>query len=128
MYCIWDTMNQREVGIEKEQLACEFLARHGICILERNFRTRTGEIDLIGRKDHTLIFFEVKYRESEKYGYPAQAVTRKKQMTICRVSDQYRIMHGEFAAYMAVRYDVIAILGNHISWIPDAFPYQGRGW
>lgn len=99
-------------------------------MLERNYRTGRGEIDLIGVRDHTLIFFEVKYRSSERFGYPEDAVDRKKQRTICLVSDQYRMERmrkGETGNFF-VRYDVISILGNHITWIPNAFAYQGRGW
>lgn len=119
-------MNRRKIGTEKERLAEAFLEKHGVHILARNYRTRIGEIDLIGQKCGVLIFFEVKYRRAADYGFPEEAVNAMKQRTICRVSDCYRMTlhHG----CHTVRYDVVAILGNDIHWIKNAFDYQGNGW
>lgn len=122
-------MNKRKLGTIKEQLAEKFLEKQGVSVIDRNFRTRIGEIDLIGIKNQTLIFFEVKYRKTEKYGFPAEAVNYKKQLTISRVSDQFRFLKcKELTKELYVRYDVIVILGEHITWIKNAFPYQGCGW
>ena len=119
-------MNRRKTGAEKERLAEAFLEKHGVRILARNYRIRVGEIDLIGQKEGVLIFFEVKYRRAPDCGFPEEAVNAVKQRTICRVSDYYRttVHHG---CHM-VRYDVVAILGNDIHWIKNAFAYQGSGW
>ena len=55
------TFNKRTIGADKEQLAAEYLIDNGYTVLERNFRSRTGEIDIIASKDNYLVFIEVKY-------------------------------------------------------------------
>ena len=67
-------MNKREVGAAYEEAAAVFLEKNGVRILERNFRCRQGEIDLIGRDGEYLVFFEVKYRKNADAGLPAEAV------------------------------------------------------
>ena len=66
--------NKRETGTRKEELAADFLTRRGVKILERNFRCRQGEIDLIGMDGQYLVFVEVKYRKTARNGMPAEAV------------------------------------------------------
>ena len=69
-------MNKRKKGGEMEDLACRFLEERGLRVLHRNFRSRTGEIDIVCReKDGTLVFTEVKYRRSLDQGCPEEAVT-----------------------------------------------------
>lgn len=122
-------MNNRKKGTERERLAAEFLKRHGVCIVAQNYRTACGEIDLIGIKEQTLIFFEVKYRSSDRFGFPQEAVDLRKQKTISLVSVQYlRERKGSLPDFRSVRYDVISIMGNHITWLPAAFTYCGKGW
>jgi putative endonuclease len=67
-----------EVGTLGEQLAREFLERNGCKIIDKNFNTRYGEIDLIAKSGDEILFVEVKTRTSSKYGYPEYAVDRKK--------------------------------------------------
>lgn len=122
-------MNRRQKGAEKEEQAAAFLEKHGVCILMKNYRTAIGEIDLIGLHEGTLVFFEVKYRSSARYGFPEEAVGIPKQKKISMVSMQYiREEKKNLPEFQAVRYDVISILGTHITWIPAAFLYQGKGW
>ena len=66
--------NRRQIGTEEEALAAEFLEGRGYRIVERNFRCRLGEIDLIARDGSVLVFIEVKYRKTGAYGDPAEAV------------------------------------------------------
>lgn len=115
-------MNKREIGTKKEQQAIAFLKEKGIRIVCCNFRTRFGEIDIIGKDKETLVFFEVKYRKDLSKGNPLEAVTYQKQKKICKVADFYRMSHG-IHDFISVRFDVVAILGNEITWIRDAFPY-----
>ncbi|MEI3186619.1 MAG: YraN family protein [Lachnospiraceae bacterium] len=75
-------MNRRAVGSKYEQMAKEWLKKQGLTILAQNFRSRTGEIDLIARDERTIIFVEVKYRSSVSAGDPAEAVSWQKQMKI----------------------------------------------
>ncbi len=116
-------MNTHETGEKGEDYACKFLAENGVEILERNFRCRMGEIDIIGKSDGYLIFFEVKYRKTSGKGTAGEAVGIAKQTKICRVSDYYRMKQG-LGDNVAVRFDVVTIDGGEIQWMQNAFPYQ----
>jgi len=118
-------MNKRKVGTDKEFLASAFLEKQGVTILERNYRNRSGEIDLIGREGEYLVFFEVKYRCNADMGHPEEAVGYAKQRQICRVADYYRCVR-RLPLETAVRYDVIAIEGERLSWVKNAFPHHSR--
>ena len=74
--------NNRETGAKAEAIACWFLKQQGYDVLEQNFYTKVGEIDIIAKEDQTLVFVEVKYRKDDKKGYPAQAVDQRKQQKI----------------------------------------------
>ena len=104
-------MDKRAVGELFEEKACAYMAERGFRILERNFRSRQGEIDVIGEDGEYLVFVEVKYRASGVSGSPAESVTVSKQKKICRTADYYRYRHG-IGEGRAVRYDVIAIEGT----------------
>lgn len=124
-------MNRRKVGEKYEEQAAGYLEKSGFVLLERNFRCRQGEIDLVGLHAGCLVFVEVKYRKDLNSGVPEEAVGDKKQMKICQVSDYYRIMHKEMAD-MQVRYDVVAVCQNKVSWYQNAFSYRrksgGTSW
>lgn len=125
METIHQHQNNRALGTEKERLAEAFLSEQGIVILDRNFRCRTGEIDLIGIENGdrpTLIFFEVKFRRSSRSGTAAEAVTPRKQMIIRRVAEFYLYQRrNRIPPDRRMRFDVIAIDGDNIHWIRDAF-------
>lgn len=104
-------------------MAADFLEKKGVVILERNFRCRQGEIDLICRDGEYLVFAEVKYRRNNQNGTPQEAVGHAKQKKICEVGAYYRMLH-HLGNDTAVRYDVIAIEGEEIQWIPNAFPHR----
>ena len=106
-----------------EALAAEYLRKKRYAILASNYRCKFGEIDLIARDGRTLVFVEVKYRRSRAYGNPAEAVDGRKQHTICRVSDYYRMTHG-ISEDQPCRFDVAAIEGDEVCLIRNAFPYQ----
>ena len=118
-------MNKREIGAQKEQQVCAYLLSKGVKIAERNFRCRQGEIDIIGYDGKFLVFFEVKYRSSRGMGSAAEAVGFAKQRKICRVADYYRMIH-RFSGDTPVRFDVVAIDGEHLGWIKNAFYYISR--
>lgn len=115
-------MNTRKIGTDKENLAAEYLTGNGMRIVERNFRGRQGEIDIIGYHDGYLVFVEVKYRRNTSRGAALEAVDIRKQRQICKMADYYRYLHhcGEDTA---VRYDVLAIQGDEICWIQNAFTH-----
>ena len=72
-------MNNHELGKEGETRAVEFLWKKGYRILERNFRTKRGEIDIIARNRKEIIFVEVKTRKNLDYGFPSESVNDNKQ-------------------------------------------------
>lgn len=117
-------MNRRKIGDAQEELACRYLVKQGVRLMERNFRCRQGEIDIIGYEKEYLVFFEVKYRKDDSKGSAAEAVGPSKQRKLCRVSDYYRMIHG-CPSDTPVRFDVIAIDGGRIEWIRNAFDYIG---
>ena len=107
--------NRRAIGKEKEELAEKYLKEQGYLILEKNFYSHFGAKD--GRY---LVFLEVKYRRSALEGYPAEAVDKRKQQRICRTAQYYLYVRG-FSADMPCRFDVVAIQGNEITLIKNAF-------
>jgi putative endonuclease len=111
------------VGTAYEKLAGAYLEQQGYEILEYNYRCRMGEIDIVARQDGYLVFVEVKYRSGDEKGNAAEAVTTAKQRTICRVADYYRYLH-HYGEDTWVRYDVVAIQGEALHWIPNAFPHH----
>lgn len=116
--------NKRRVGFLQEQRAAAYLRDCGYTILAMNYRCRVGEIDIIACEGEYLCFVEVKYRSKSRTGRPQEAVTIKKQHTICRVADYYRMRQGISPA-RSMRFDVVAILGDEISLLRNAFSYCG---
>ncbi|MGN0158068.1 MAG: YraN family protein [Brotaphodocola sp.] len=112
--------SKRTLGSRYEQLAAEYLTRHGMQILERNFRCRQGEIDLIAKDGRYLVFTEVKYRRSIEKGEPAEAVTAAKQQRI-RNSAGYYLYKNRYGEDTPCRFDVVSILDSDIRWIKNAF-------
>lgn len=96
------------LGKQGEIFAREYLTEKGYHILEENFRTKFGEIDLIGRHGDELVFFEVKARRSTDYGLPCEAVNWKKQETIRRVANYYLMTTGNLQK--SCRMDIIEII------------------
>lgn len=115
-------MNKRLLGEEKETMVCEFLKKHGYHILERNYRNRYGEIDIIAKEQDYLVFIEVKYRKGTGLTYAKEAVNKKKQQQISKVALFYITKEQIFSEY-PMRFDVVALDDYHISVIKNAFSY-----
>lgn len=115
--------NRRRVGALAENRARAYLEAGGMEILEQNFRCRGGEIDLIGKDGDCLVFLEIKYRKNGAAGHPAEAVGYAKQRRISHAADYYRYVR-QIPPDMPQRYDVVAILGEEISWYQNAFPHR----
>ena len=117
-------MNRRQIGAKQETAAVRYLSEQGYSILERNYRNHYGEIDIIANKDHVLVFVEVKYRSTDVYGDPLEAVDTYKQRRICRAA-LYYYSRQRNRREMPCRFDVIAIYGDGtIRHIEDAFEYR----
>ena len=82
-------MNNIEKGKLGEEIASRYIQSKGGIIIEQNYRTKIGEIDLIAKINGELVFVEVKSRSSINYGYPSEAVNYKKQRKITNVAKYY---------------------------------------
>jgi putative endonuclease len=114
--------DNRQKGNDKEELAAKYLSQNGMRIVERNFYTRRGEIDIIGYDEGYVVFVEVKYRAGMSGGGALEAVNTAKQKKICRTADYYRYIH-HIGNDAKIRYDVIGIQGDEITWIKNAFQH-----
>jgi putative endonuclease len=116
-------LTNQSSGAWGEDLALRYLLRRGYRLLERNYRQRRGEIDLIVRDKDALVFVEVKLRRSKGFGDPLEAVTARKQATIRSLAEQY--LAENQPDFETLRFDVIGILatrsGTHVDHIEDAF-------
>ena len=112
--------SRRKRGDKAEQQACKHLQSQGLKILEKNFSTKAGEVDLIMRDGETLIFVEVRYRKNADFGGAAASVTLKKQQRIIKAALAYQQKH---MPQSSMRFDVVAIEGDNgdIDWITSAF-------
>ena len=91
----------------------------GYTILATNFKTSFGEIDIIAKDENIIVFIEVKYRKTLKYGRPSEAVTDFKQNKIRSVAQAYLIKHKLLDEY--VRFDVVEIVDRDVNYIINAF-------
>lgn len=109
-------------GAVAEDLALRYLEIQGLTLVTRNFRCRTGELDLIMCDGEHLVFVEVRSRRHARYGAPAESVTRTKQQKLLRAAAFYLQRQ---CLDLPCRFDVVAVLQPggepHIEWIRDAF-------
>lgn len=112
--------NKRRIGSEYEQRAEQYLMEKGYRILERNFRNRMGEIDIIASQKGVMVFCEVKYRTSSAFGSPLEAVDWRKQNQIRKVAQFYLMCHGR-SEWTPCRFDVIAFEGENMTHVENAF-------
>lgn len=115
-------MNKRLIGASYEEKATEYLKEAGLRILERNYRIRSGEIDIIAKDQEYIVFVEVKYRKTASLGHPEEAVNFNKIKQICKVANHYRI-YKKHSPNQKYRFDVIAVEGDDIHWYKNAFNY-----
>jgi putative endonuclease len=95
------------LGRNGEDLACSELERRGYAIVARRHRSRRGELDIVARDGPTLVFVEVKARDSRRFGDAAEAVTWQKQQRIVRLASEYVMRHHLHDA--PCRFDVVSI-------------------
>ena len=108
-----------------ENTALEYLLARGLSLIERNYHSRTGEIDLIMEDADTLVFVEVRYRKTKKFGSPLESITQNKQNHLTQCA-QYYLSSNRINR--PSRFDVVGISPNResldIEWIPNAFAAQ----
>ena len=116
-------------GDVAEERACRHLDRSGFTIVERNFRTRGGEIDIVARKGDVLVFVEVRSREVPDFGTPEESVTPAKRRRIVATARQY-LSNVPPSSWREARFDVIAIEGSGeaavLRHFPAAFDAKGK--
>ena len=113
------TAGRRALGARGERLAAQWYERNGHEVLDRNWRCREGELDIVARCGDTIVFIEVKTRSSTAYGSPAAAVGAAKQRRIRRLAVLWLRDRGLHA--VDLRFDVVAVIGNEIEVTRSAF-------
>jgi putative endonuclease len=101
------TYQRQRLGVEGEALAATELERLGYQILQRRYRSRFGEIDLIAEDAGTVVFVEVKTKTDSRFGDPAEMVTAQKQRRLVSMAEEYASGHALHAT--PCRFDVVAI-------------------
>lgn len=96
-----------ELGRRGEEIAAEYLINSGYEIIERNFKNKLGEIDIIAKDKNTLCFIEVKTRRTANFGSPFEAVTPRKQHKLIRLAESY--LQYKKINNADIRFDCIAV-------------------
>jgi putative endonuclease len=107
-------------GAAGERLAADYLQRKGLTVIERNFRVKGGEIDLVCRDGKTTVFVEVRLRSRSDYGGAAASITTAKQGRLILAARHWLLRHGETPC----RFDCMLLDGvepQNIEWLQDAF-------
>ncbi len=113
------------IGQRAEDIAADFLRARGLDILERNFRRRLGELDIVAREDDTLVLVEVRTRASARYGGAAASVDARKQIRLARAAAQL-LQQRKDLAHLRARFDVMIVHGPwsenpRVEWLRHAF-------
>jgi putative endonuclease len=113
------TTQAQSLGLGAEEDAARFLARQGLAIVARNFRTRFGEIDLVARDGATLVFVEVRLRSSSRFGGAAGSIDPRKRSRIVSAARLYlsRLKREP----PPCRFDVVTLDGGPPQWLRAAF-------
>jgi len=112
------------IGQLGEMLAAEFLRKRGYTILERNYRSAVGEIDIVAVIDNVLIFAEVRTRATDECGHPLESIGIRKQRKLREVAQHY--FRDRSPGYPECRFDALAVILRegeeaHFELVPNAF-------
>ncbi|RLA44777.1 MAG: YraN family protein [Gammaproteobacteria bacterium] len=116
----------KALGDDYETRAAQWLQGRGLQLLARNYRGKTGEIDIVAKDKNTLVFVEVRARNNRYFASAAASVDKRKQLRILRTAQLY-LQHHPGMANMPCRFDVIAfeprqsVTSPEIHWIRNAF-------
>lgn len=114
-----DGTGRRADGMAAEERAVAELVRRGYRVVERNFRRRLGELDVVAFDGDTLVFVEVRSRADARFGGAIAAVPHAKQRQVARMASLY-LAHRR-PVFRRCRFDVVAITGAEVQVIVDAF-------
>lgn len=112
-------MSTVDSGRRAEDRAAAFLEERGFRILERNYRCRLGELDIIAEDGDCLVFVEVRSRASSDFGDALEMVGKAKRRQVARVAQHF--LHQRQPAHRDIRFDVVGITGSRIEHVVDAF-------
>lgn len=114
--------DQQRAGQQAEHSARLHLERHGMRLIDQNYRCKAGELDLIMCDHQTLVFVEVRKRVSDRYGGAIESITFHKQQRLLRAAQHYLLCHPQWRQHPC-RFDVVAFTGhdNRFEWIQNAF-------
>lgn len=116
----------KAIGNLGEAIACRYLLKNNLSLITKNYRSKWGEIDLIMKDIHCVIFVEVRYRKNTHYGHPITTVDQHKQKRLSLTAFDFLQNHPNYQ--VDSRFDVIGITPNHqtqeIVWIKNAFEVQ----
>jgi putative endonuclease len=108
-----------ELGHSAEDVAADLLCHEGYWLVERNYRCKLGELDIVARDGAVLAFVEVRSRADDAHGHAAEMITPAKQRRVARVAEHYLAERRPLDAQM--RFDVVAITGDDVQLIKDAW-------
>lgn len=120
-----NNLSMRARGAGYEAYARRYLEKAGLVFVVANFTCRGGELDLIMRDQQTWVFVEVRYRRNTLFGDAAASVTIPKQRRLLRTASFWLAGHNASFDTSSCRFDVLAITGNHVEWLPNAFNADG---
>lgn len=112
-------INKRKIGKQYEEMSKKYLQKRGYHILDENFFSKSGELDLIAKEGGYLVFIEVKYRSSLQNGYPEEAITKYKIRSLYETANYYKYLN-HISEDTPCRFDIVAILGEEIHLIQNA--------
>lgn len=112
----------KSYGTDGEELAVQFLLQNEYHILDKNFRCKKGEIDIIAQSDGYLCFIEVKRRKSLSAGHPLEAINTQKIKRICSTALHY-LRYRNLPDLTPIRFDVVSIIGEDVTLIKNAFSF-----
>ncbi|QHM72525.1 YraN family protein [Mixta intestinalis] len=114
-------LSRQEKGAHYELMARRYLERAGLVFVAANVRYRVGELDLIMRDGRQWVFVEVRYRRDARFGGAAMSVTWRKQQKLLRSAALWLVARNASFDTADCRFDVVAITGEQLTWLPDAF-------
>ncbi|EMG9894633.1 YraN family protein [Enterobacter hormaechei] len=114
-------LSRKQTGDAWELKARRWLEGKGLRFVAANVRGRGGEIDLIMKDGQTIVFVEVRYRQSSRFGGAAASVTLAKQKKLLQTTHLWLARHNGSFDTVDCRFDVVAFTGNAIDWLKNAF-------
>ena len=100
----------RQIGLDGEEIAADFLKKHGYKIISRNFHSRFGEIDIIALEKKTIVFVEVKLRSNNYFGTPLESITRSKLEKLKKTAYYFLTLNN--LSNSDFRFDAVEIIKN----------------